>query len=472
MDATQIRSLEGELESYLAQFDEAFGRREPMAHFRTYVKGQLGDLPRKSIEPIALEAGVPPRTLQQFLAAAGWDQALMRDRLQQIVARDYAHPHAIGIIDETSYAKKGQKTPGVKRQHCGHTGKTDNCTVSVHLSYARPDGFRTMLDGEMFLPEDWSADRERCRAAGIPEGMIHRTKWKIALELRDRAVANGLPLPWLSFDEGYGNTNDFHFGLSDRGQLYAGEVPRCFAGWCKRPAPLHKRHHPQTMGTRRLKKVNPPVSSVENLARSSPAFTAQPWQACHIKDGQKGPIVWEVKHAPFYLRRDGRPTFAHWLIVARNAMDHDEAKYFVSNAPPGTPLEAILYVCFGRAPIERCFEDDKTELGMDHFEVRNYQSLMRHLLITAVSSLFLARVHQKLRGEKTLPERLSGSLRGQRDDSLADDEPRAAQGLFGDTGRDHPLHPATQRPGSGQSYQEHAGPTRPHRDRPRQAALL
>lgn len=87
-----------------------------------------------------------------------------------------AYGDAVGIIDETSYPKKGKQTPGVKRQHCGATGKKDNCTVTVHLAYAAPQGFRVLLDGELFLPEDWSADRERCREAGIPEDMVYRPK--------------------------------------------------------------------------------------------------------------------------------------------------------------------------------------------------------------------------------------------------------------------------------------------------------
>jgi len=144
---------------------------------------------------------------------------MMRDRLQEIVARDHAHPHAVGIFDETSYAKKGDKTPGVKRQHCGTTGKTDNCCVTVHLGYATPDGFHALLDGELFLPEDWSVDRERCAACGIPQTMVHRTKGHIALELLDRAVANGVRFPWLTFDEGYGQSPAFLHALDDRGPI-------------------------------------------------------------------------------------------------------------------------------------------------------------------------------------------------------------------------------------------------------------
>ena len=208
----------------------------------------MSDLPRKSIEPIALHFGTPPRTLQEFLSQAHWDEDRMRQRMQEHVANHYNHPQAVGVIDETSYLKKGKRTPGVKRQHCGAVGKKDNCTVTVHLAYATPADFRVLLDGELFLPEDWSADRERCREAGIPEEMVYRPKWQIALDLRDRAVANGVPLPWLTFDEGYGRIPEFHQQLDQRGQRYVAEVPCNFYGWCKRPQPLPQGPSPR-LGT-------------------------------------------------------------------------------------------------------------------------------------------------------------------------------------------------------------------------------
>jgi SRSO17 transposase len=144
MDAAQIGSLQTELDEFLGEFADCFGRPEPREHLRTYIKGQLSDLPRKSIEPIALEAGIAPRTLQEFLSTARWDQDLMRQRLQQQVTRHYSHLQAIAAIDETSCAKKGDMTPGVKAQWCGSRGKKDNCVVTVHLSYATPEGFRAL----------------------------------------------------------------------------------------------------------------------------------------------------------------------------------------------------------------------------------------------------------------------------------------------------------------------------------------
>ena len=454
MDAAQIRKLGPMLATYLAEFDDCFSRSEPAGNLGVYVQGQLSDLPRKSIEPMADRAGVPPRTLQQFLSRAAWDTERLADRLAQIVARDHAHPASIGILDETGHPKKGKKTPGVNRQWCGATGKVDNCVVTVHLSYAAGD-FHALLAAELFLPEDWSADRARCREAGIPEGMVHRPKWQIGLDLRDRAVANGVRFEWLTADEGYGEVPAFLFALDDCGQRYVVEVPCAFHGWLRRPEVLQKQHHTSPRRGRkprfpRLKAQNRPTLEARNMVRYGDAFRTQPWETFHVKDSTHGPVVWEAKVAPVYLKRDGLPTWPHWLLVARNRLDPGEVKYFVSNAPQDTPLEVLLHVAFQRFHVERCFEDEKGELGMDHFEVRNYRSLKRHLLVTAVSHLFLAKVHEQWRGEKSGPDGLPTPPGGRGLGAVALADRPSPHGLPPEGGRDHHRNPAPQRKGRAQ----------------------
>ena len=147
------------LDEFLRQFDDCIRTQPSRAHLRTYIGGQVGNLPRKSVEPIALDADVAPRTLQEFLGLHRWDHEAMQGRVQQVVMRDHADENAIALIDETSVAKKGDKTAGVQRQYCGASGKTDNCVVSVHLGYATDD-FSALLDGALYLPqESWSERR-------------------------------------------------------------------------------------------------------------------------------------------------------------------------------------------------------------------------------------------------------------------------------------------------------------------------
>jgi SRSO17 transposase len=160
MTLKQIAALGRELTTFLALFSDCFGRREARELLRVYVKGQLSNLLRKTAEAIALKWKTAPRTLQRFLESIKWDEEKLRDRCQQIIAKDHAHPDAIGCVDESGTAKSGKDTVGVGRQWNGNRGKVDNCVVGVHLSYSAP-GFQVLLDSTVYLPEDWANDPVR-----------------------------------------------------------------------------------------------------------------------------------------------------------------------------------------------------------------------------------------------------------------------------------------------------------------------
>jgi SRSO17 transposase len=318
----------------------------------------------------------------------------------------------------------------------------------VHLSYVA-GGFHCLLDGELFLPESWSQDRQRCREARIPEEMTYRPKWQIGLELHQQAVANGIRFEWLTFDEQYGQVPQFLFALDDRGQRYVAEVPCTFTGWLRKPDLLRRNHHRRpgrARKTPRLKAKSPSPSTVRNLLRHSPVLREVPWETFHIKDTTKGPMVWQVKAARFYLKREGLPSRAHWLVLARNKENRDEVKFFVSNAPEGTPLEVLLHVAFSRWHVERCFQDEKDKIGLSHFEVRNYVSLRRHLIVTALSHLFLARLHQLWRGEKARTDRLPTSHGLFSAGPIAVDDRPGTATLPPPSRPDHRPDPTAQRP--------------------------
>lgn len=413
MDAKVINATGRKLKKFLRLFDDCFSRSEPRENLHRYVQGQLSDLERKSIEPIALAAGVPPRTLQYFLSSVHWDHDRLRDRLQWIVANEHAHPKAIGVIDETGNPKKGRHTCGVQRQWCGNTGKVDNCVVAVHLGYVLGD-FQCLLDSELFLPKQWAHDPDLRQETDVPEAIHFRTKPEMALEQVSRALRNGIRFSAFTFDALYGRCGPFLDGLDGLGQNYVGEIPSDFTGWLREPHILHrptpaqrrkkgrKRHYP------RLSRKALPASELRKLAVYSPIFCKQKWRRFRIKEGEKGPVVWEVKVSRFYRKQgdNGLPSQAHTLIVARNVLDVNEVKYFLANVSldsPGVRLEWLLWVAFSRWPIERCFEIGKRELGMDHFEVRSWQGIHRHLYISQLSQLFCARIHRELREKNTEP---------------------------------------------------------------------
>jgi SRSO17 transposase len=414
MDIPQIRTLKPKLRQFLKHFDDCFPRKDTRAHLPVYIAGQLSEIPEKSVEPIALNAGVPPRTLQEFLSQHRWDHDRLRDRLQVLVRDEHAGPNAIGIFDETSDVKKGDKTPGVQRQWCGAVGKKENCIVTVHLGYAR-DGFHGLLDGELYLPESWSGDRDRCRAAGIPDAMAYRPKWQIALELYDRAVQNGLHFDWLTFDEGYGGKPGLLRALSGRDQRFVAEVPRNFMGWVDPPRVItrpYRKKGRRARKTPRLARGSPPARRVDAMLDRD-GLRNQPWVRWRVKDGQKGPMVWEVKHLRFSpVGEDGLPGEPLHLVVARDVLNPDEVKFFVSNAPAEAPVGVLLSVAFSRWRVERCFEDQKGEIGMDQYEGRRYRGLKRHLVLSMVSYLFLSRMRQELGGGKPGADGVPGAHGG------------------------------------------------------------
>lgn len=413
MDGQDIGRLDQELDRYLRTFDGCFARSEGREHLRRYVSGQLSDLPRKSVEPMADRAGIPPRTLQDFLAAHRWDQERGWQMLQRKAACEHADEQSIGTIDETSFKKCGDKTVGVQRQYCGASGKIDNCVTSVHLGYSWEDSrCQCILAGDLYVPAGWLENPEARRQAGVPEELVFREKWRIALDLLKESLSNGVRFGWLTFDEGYGGVRDFLRELQQLGQRYVAEVPKDTMGWLAEPTVLQKgswRGHGRPRRYPRLSKKSLPSCAVENLLRHSPVLRQAPWEHYHIKETDKGPLVWRAKAHRFHLRMPVQgamngfvlPSAELWLIVAQSPLT-GETKYFISNAAAGVPLEQLLKVAFARWHIERSFQDQKGELGLDHFECRKYIAVQRHLLITAISHLFLTRIKRglELRGEK------------------------------------------------------------------------
>jgi len=409
MDVAMIHQAGRGLMNYLAEFSDCFGRCDTESYLPIYVAGQNSDLQRKSVEPMALRAGIPPRSLQAFLSLLSWDGERMVDCLQEIVARDHGHQFAIGVVDETGSPKKGRHTACVQRQWCGNTGKMDNCVVSVHIGYTVGD-FHVLLDSDLSLPESWANDPARRQEVGIPDEVTFRPKWQIALDQIKRALGNGIRVAAWTFDEHYGQCYAFLDALDGLGQTYVAEVPTDFHGWAVMPKILYRarpqelRRRGRKWGYPRVAKKAPKTSTVRDLLHHSPAFTGQSWTPIHVKEGEKGPMVREVKVIEFRMKRQGLPTRLHWLIAARNPEEPDDVKFFVSNAPAGVPLEWLAYVGYSRWPIEQCFKEDKDELGFDHFEVRGWLSIHRHMYLTQVSHLYLNKMRKELIAEEQSQE--------------------------------------------------------------------
>jgi SRSO17 transposase len=292
MAAEELQSLGPHLRTLLERFRGCFKRDKTFQHWSAYVAGLLSDLKRKSVEPIALAAGLPVRTLQEVLSLSRWDHEGMRDQLQQMVADEHQEgDERIAILDPSAHAKRGLDTPGGQRQWCGELGKVENCVVGQHLLFTDNDPenpFSCVLASDLYLPMEWANDRARCRRAHIPDDLPYRPRWQIALDQLKQAGKNGLRFDWATFDEEHGQIPAFWFGLDGLGLDGIGEVRPNFLVWPKIPRYRSPRRE---YGAKR----------VDNICFLSPVFTKRPWKRVSIKESTRGPVVWEVKAARVHI---------------------------------------------------------------------------------------------------------------------------------------------------------------------------
>jgi SRSO17 transposase len=396
MTTDEIRALEPNARRRLQRFADCFAKRSSFEYFMSYSLALLAHFDRKSIEPIALWIGAAVRTLQLFLSHFVWDHEQIESRLRQAIMDEYGCENAVGVIDGSAHAKQGDKTPGVQRQWCGESGKIDNCVVGQHLIYTNNDPknpFSACIASDVYLPESWINDPLRRKEAHIPESAVFRKKWEIAADQVKGCVADGVRFSWITCDEEFTSVPEFIYRMDRSGQRVIGEVRANFRCWATKPA-CHS------------SQASHASKQVDNLCRFSPAFSKQTWQRVHIKDTTRGACVWEVKLARVYLvakdaEGESCPTDRpYWLIVARNA-ETGEIKYFASNAAESTSLEEMLKAAFARWHVEMWFERAKQYCGFGAFEVRTYQSLIRHWLCSRISMYLLAAETTHLRGKKS-----------------------------------------------------------------------
>lgn len=345
------------------------------------------------------------------------------------MAAELGGEDSIFVIDETSDAKKGQWTAGVARQYCGESGKIDNCIVSVHTAYVR-ENRHTLLDGELFLPESWDAQpddervREKRQRAQIPDTVGHQPKTVLALRQIKQALANEVPGRYVTADALYGGAPWWRAELARLGLIYVVEVPNRIYGWIG-----------QCQGAPRTLKA---LAATHRSLRCG----QKKYYTTHETD--KGPEVWQCRRVVFIEQADTAPEVPQYLLMARNVRTK-EVKFFLTNAPRTMSTPACLKVAFSRWRIERCFQDCKGELGLNHAEIRTYRGLRRHFILTAINYYFLqTRVHQS--GEKNadggaIGRRVTGA--GAAAQRRAD-ERGATAGAGRAVGRRYRTHPATQ----------------------------
>jgi SRSO17 transposase len=390
--------LEKRFAAYIEGLANAAGHEDRHGPLKNYCKGLLLPGERKSVEPMAarLDAqNVQPmrQSLHHLVAKAPWsDETLLGEvRHQVLPAMRKQGPVVAWIIDDTGFPKKGRHSVGVTRQYCGQVGKQENCRVAVSLSVATwnsslPIAYR------LYLPKDWAEDIERREKAEVPEDVEFHTKPEIALDQIRAAVAAQVARGVVLADAAYGINTDFRDGLTQLELQYVVGVQSSLAVWEPGKQPLPAKPRAQTGRPPRLLQrsaEHQPVS-VKQLAMSVPssAFKEITWRE---GTGQKlrsrfAAVRVRPAHRD-YEKAEAREE--EWLLIEWPRSEPEPTKYWMSTLPSNTPLKALVKMGKHRWIIERDYQELKQELGLGHFEGRNWRGFHHHATLCIAAYGFL-----------------------------------------------------------------------------------
>jgi SRSO17 transposase len=354
-----------EVEGAAARLRRHFRRMQAAEHAMDYLRGLVADVERKNGWQLAEEVGYGhPRGIQRVLDRYAWDADAVRDDLRSYVVAELGDPTGVLVVDETGFPKQGRHSVGVARQYCSTLGKRANCQIGVFLGYASPKG-HVGLDRALYLPQEWTDDRARCRQAGIPAEVLFRTKPQLALELVERALEAGVPAAWVAADEVYGNDTKFRWALEAREQAYVVAVRSDY------PVSTWPPFGPPDRWT---------IAAV--VAAALAAGVVQ-WQQRSAGAGAQGPRRYDWAYLP--VRPALQDGWVHSVLVRRHPERTEELAYYLAYTPAGTALEEVVRVAGARWTIDDMFKRAKGLVGLDQYEVRSWQGWHRHITLALLA---------------------------------------------------------------------------------------
>lgn len=391
-----IPNLSGRLETFHKRFSEFFvtRTRDVFQQAKGYLCG-LVQAERKNMERIAeVVPGCNDQAYQHFLSNSPWSH---RDVLDQIARDVEAHfdgsPHTCFVVDESGFAKKGDESAGVARQWLGSLGKTDNGQVGVFGGLAC-DGEVALTDCALYLPKPWVKDPARCERAGIPESArVFQSKSQQALAMVRHARSLQMRFSWVSADAGYGKEPWWLRALDQEGEVFCADVHCNQRIYRENPQPM--------VAQRQGKKGKAPTRLVaqSKSVRVDTFVAEQPtpaWERVRIRDTTKGELVVEILHRRVWLW-DGKEPKAHcWHLIARREGEPSQKiKYTLSNASAETPVGRLAFMQAQRYWIEHALRNGKSEVGMDHYQVRLWQGWHHHMTMVMLAMLFMLEIRHE-----------------------------------------------------------------------------
>lgn len=335
-----------------------FKRAEARKRVGRYLRGLLAPVERKNGWQMAEELGDPNvHGVQRLLAEADWDEEAVRDDLRAYVIEHLGEAGGVLVVDETGFIKKGKKSAGVARQYSGTAGRRENSQVGVFLEYASTKGF-AFIDRALYLPQEWTSDRVRCREAGIPEEVGFATKGELAKQMLARAFAAGVPAEWVVGDTVYGY-EELRLFLDEQQKNYVVAVPETHAVW------VAGRQQP-----------------VGLLAALLPR---EAWVVLSAGEGSKGPRLYEWAWLQLPEESDGSHERARFLLLRRSLADASKRAYYRVAAPAQTTLPEVVHAAGSRWRVEEGYEQAKGEVGLDQYEVRTWRAWYRYITLALLA---------------------------------------------------------------------------------------
>jgi len=363
----RLKVWERELAVVHERLGGLFRRSEPRQRSLAYLKGLLGSVERKNGWQLAEWMGeATPDGVQHLLERAAWDADAARDVLRGYVAEHLGDREGVLVVDETGFLKKGEHSAGVQRQYSGTAGRIENCQIGVFLCYAGR-GASAFIDRELYVPRQWSDDRQRCEAAGIP-AMEFATKPRLARRMIERALDAGVPCGWVTGDEVYGGDRHLRLWLESREQPFVLTVA------CNEP----------------LWWQGPKSVKAESIAGS---LKPQAWKRLSAGPGAKGERLYDWALVPLWRLQltPQEQRWGHYLLVRRSLDEKRELAYYVVFAPRAkAKLGKLVRIAGRRWEIEIGFEAAKGECGLDQYEVRRWQGWYRHVTLSLLAHAVLA----------------------------------------------------------------------------------
>jgi SRSO17 transposase len=402
--ATEIKRLDSQLTDFLDSLTEGAGRPERRRAMRDYVTGLLLDGERKSTAPMAArlasseaEAAALRERLQQCVADSPWSDALLYQRLAAKLVKGLPKIQAF-VFDDTGFPKKGTHSVGVARQYSGTLGRVELCqtALSLHVAGESTSGCIGM---RLYLPSEWTDDRERCRQAGVPDEVVATSKWRIALQMLERTNEWGLPRFPVLADSAFGDCADFREQLDEWGYAYVVQISGTAVFWQPGDGPLPPPKPTSKRGGRPPSRWRDggekPASAKQIAAALAPAdFRRVTW-----REGSRGKQ--QSRFAAVRVRSARRHAAGHapgkeeWLVCEWPSEEKGPSRFWLSTLPSSTSLKRLVLLGKMRWRIERDYQEMKQEVGLDHFEGRGWRGFHHHATLCALAHGFLA-LHRAL----------------------------------------------------------------------------